>query len=214
LPAAPSAPEPSSYDGELAALQKRAEAHAEPTPTEPNPAPSTPAPKDPKGVKQPSSSSTTTATPAKAPPAPSAPAAEPPAPTPAPAPAPAPTPAPAPKAKLVVPTSAHVHVAVPAGLQTLLDQDLRMQPWVNRVMAILDDCYAAERAKDATAQGAITVKVTMHLNARPDADVLSLPPALSGVVACATGKLLRAERMPLFTGPEGQTHQVAVHFAR
>jgi hypothetical protein len=52
----------------------------------------------------------------------------------------------------------------------------------------------------------------MHANARPDADIASLPPALSGVVACGTSKLMRAGRMPLRTGKEGEKHAVSVKF--
>jgi hypothetical protein len=114
----------------------------------------------------------------------------------------------------MLPSTRHVHVAVPSRLQGLLDADPRMQPWVERVVAIIDRCYEAERSKNSMANGTIRVKVTMHQNARPDADVLALPPALSGVVACATGELLRTPRMPLFTGPEAEGHEVAVHFAR
>jgi hypothetical protein len=57
------------------------------------------------------------------------------------------------------------------------------------------------------------IAITMHVNARPDPDVKSVPAQLGGVVACATPELMRA-RPPLFTGPEGERHTVTVRFSR
>jgi hypothetical protein len=83
-----------------------------------------------------------------------------------------------------------------------------MQPWVQKVIAVADRCYAS---KGGGADASIVVDVTMHENARPDADIRSLPPGLAGVVACATGDLMRT-KMPLFTGPEGQRHTLKIKF--
>ena len=89
-----------------------------------------------------------------------------------------------------------------------------MQPWINNVMRIIERCYERERSSNSAAEGAISVAITMHANARPDADVGALPPQLAGVFACASGDLMRTPRMPLFTGPEGQRHTLTVRFAR
>ena len=107
-----------------------------------------------------------------------------------------------------MPHTDHVSIDVPAGMQALLDDDDRMQPWVNKVIPVADRCYAS---KGGGANASIVVDVTMHENARPDADIRSLPPALAGVVACATGDLMRT-KMPLFTGPEGQRHTLKIKF--
>lgn len=129
------------------------------------------------------------------------------APTPAPARAPIPPPT-APVAKKVsVPRTEHVHVELPAGLQRDLDADPRMQSWVDRVIAIADGCHGNNRA----ARGSIEATLTMHENARPDADIRSLPGPLSGIVACATGSLMRI-KMPLFTGQEGTRYDVRLVF--
>jgi len=146
-------------------------------------------------------------------------ASKPAAPTPAPAPAtpapstPAPsTPAPsAPKGKVKIPSTANVRVDIPSGLQAALDLDPRMQPWANSVIQVIDSCYTKELKSNASAAGVIAVRITMHSESRPDADVKSLPPALSGVVACATGGLMRT-KMPLFTGKEGEKHDVNIRF--
>ncbi|HKP64085.1 MAG TPA: hypothetical protein VJV78_45430 [Polyangiales bacterium] len=124
-----------------------------------------------------------------------------------------PTPAPAPKpaTRVNIPNTEHVRVEVPAGLQAWLDKDTRMQPWLAKVMKVIDDCYAGVRADNPSAAGTISFRVTMHENARPDPDIQSLPGPLSGVVACATGQLMRA-RMPLFTGREGDSYVVHVKF--
>lgn len=140
--------------------------------------------------------------------APEAPAKSAPEPAPARAPqTPPPTPAkPAPE-KVRVPSTAHVRVDIPAGLQTQLDRDPRMQPWSNQVIAIIDRCYqGTTRVADS-----IEVRVTLHENERPDADILRLPPSLTQVVSCATGSLMRV-KMPLFTGPEGARHTVRIQF--
>jgi hypothetical protein len=81
------------------------------------------------------------------------------------------------------------------------------------VIGVIDRCYASERGRAPEAAGAIQIAVTMHVNARPDADVKSVPAQLGGVVACATPELMRA-RPPLFTGPEGERHTVTVRFSR
>ena len=122
-----------------------------------------------------------------------------------------PAPAPKPATRVAVPNTEHVRVEVPAGLQAWLDKDTRMQPWLGKVMKVIDDCYASVRARDASATGTITFRVTMHENARPDPEIESLPGALSSVVACATGQLMRT-RMPLFTGTEGESYVVRVRF--
>jgi hypothetical protein len=110
-----------------------------------------------------------------------------------------------------VPNTSRVHVEVPPGLQRWLDADTRMQPWLNKVIPVIDGCYGKVLNDNANAHGAITFRVTMHENARPDPDIQSLPGELSGVVACATGQLMRA-RMPLFTGTEGESYVVRVKF--
>jgi hypothetical protein len=114
-------------------------------------------------------------------------------------------------AKVEVPRTSHVHVDVPKGLQAWLDADTRMQPWVTQVMNVAERCYAGVRASDAQAAGVIVVVITMHKDERPDADIKALPPQLSGVVACATGDLMRTH-MPLFTGAEGDKQTVRIHF--
>lgn len=86
-----------------------------------------------------------------------------------------------------------------------------MQPWLNKVIPVIDRCYGNVLADNANASGVITFRVTMHKDARPDPDIQSLPGQLSGVVACATGQLMRT-RMPLFTGTEGESYTVRVRF--
>jgi len=112
---------------------------------------------------------------------------------------------------VVIPRTAHVHIDVSKGLQAWLDADTRMQPWVNQVMSVADRCYANVRSQNADTKGVIVVRVTMHKDDRPDADIESLPPQLSGVVACATGDLMRTH-MPLFTGTEGDKQSVRIGF--
>lgn len=114
---------------------------------------------------------------------------------------------------VAIPRSEHVSADIPAGLQKLLNNDSRMQPWVNTVMKVADSCYATQRESSESAAGVITIEVTMHPNARPDAEIKSLPPQLSGMVACATGGLMHA-RMPLFTGPEGEHYTIRIQFKR
>lgn len=121
------------------------------------------------------------------------------------------TPAPAAakaKAKVNVPSTAHVHIEVPPGLQAELDRDPRMQPWANQVVSVIDRC-CADTAKTSAVSGTIEVQITMHENQRPDADIKKLPPALTPIVGCATGGLMRA-KMPLFTGAEGAHHVVRI----
>jgi hypothetical protein len=144
------------------------------------------------------------------------------APTPAPAkPAPAPakappvvasTPKPEVASKVSVPKTTHVQIDLPAGLQADLNHDPRMQPWVNQVVTTIDRCYGSESKGNTKLSGTIEVLVTMHENARPDADIKQLPPALSPIVACATGGLMRA-KMPLFTGAEGSRYTVRLRFS-
>jgi hypothetical protein len=123
-------------------------------------------------------------------------------------PAPA-APAAAPKAagKVTIPRTAHVRAEVPAGLQRDLDADPRMQSWLNRVFAVIDDCHA----RDRSVRGTVEALLTMHENERPDADLRALPPALTALVACSTGALMRV-KMPLFTGGEGTRYTVKIVF--
>jgi hypothetical protein len=113
---------------------------------------------------------------------------------------------------VVVPSTDNVRVQVPRGLQALLDADPRMQPWLTKVIGVIDRCYASERGRASDAAGTIEIAISMHVNARPDVDVKSVPAQLGGVVACATPELMRA-RPPLFTGPEGERHVVRVQFS-
>jgi hypothetical protein len=173
--------------------QPKAESHASSAkpikPARPTEAPSTSPPR-------------ATVTPA----APTAPPA-PPAPSPPVAVAPVPAAPAAARGKVVVPRTANVHIDYPAGLQADLDADPRMQAWVDKVIAVIDGCHA----KNRSAKGTIATRITMHENDRPDADILSLPGALSSVVACATGSLMRI-KMPLFTGREGTRYDVRIAF--
>lgn len=118
---------------------------------------------------------------------------------------------PTPKASVVVPHTDHVRVEVPAGLQHWLDEDDRMRPWLGKAVSVADSCYASERADDPSTSGVIALQVTMHENARPSGRVSSVSPAVSGIVMCATTRMLGV-KMPLFTGKEGDTHTVRVHF--
>lgn len=111
------------------------------------------------------------------------------------------------KGKVSIPRTAHVSIDVPTGLQADLDKDPRMQPWANQVVSVIDKCHA----QNATAQGTIEVLITMHENARPNADIKKLPGALSPIVACATSGLMRT-KMPLFTGSEGTRYTVKINF--
>ncbi len=113
--------------------------------------------------------------------------------------------------KVTIPNTANVKIEVPAGLQQALNADTRMQAWLNQVVKVIDSCYATERKKSASAAGVIVARITMHSESRPDADIKSLPSALSGVVACATGSLMRI-KMPLFTAKEGESHTVNIRF--
>ena len=107
------------------------------------------------------------------------------------APAPEPQPVAAPKrATVQVPSTDHVRVDVPAGLQGWLDADDRMRPWLGKAIAVADSCYAKVRADNPSASGEIAVQVTMHENARPSGRVASASPAVSGITMCATTRLL------------------------
>lgn len=140
------------------------------------------------------------------------PAPEVPAPAHVPAPAPpAAAPLSAPVHKVIVPHTEKVRVQVPSGLQSILDADPRMQPWLNQVMKVVDGCFASEQQRDAAAAGLVVVDIAMHKNARPDADIRVLPASLRGVVGCATGSLMRL-RMPLFTSNEGDRFTLRVQF--
>lgn len=137
-------------------------------------------------------------------------------PTPAPSPEPAKdkaTAKPLPATKVVVPSTDHVRVAVPKGLQAALDGDPRMQPWVKQVIAAADKCYANELKKNPLAAGVIEVRVTMHSEARPDAEPKKIPVVLTDVTMCVTIALTHM-KMPLFTGKEGERHTVKVHFTK
>lgn len=121
-------------------------------------------------------------------------------------------PAPAkPKVTVTVPRTDHVHVEVPTGLQHWLDEDDRMRPWLSKAVNVADSCYANERTDDPSVSGAISLVVTMHENARPSGKVGSVSPGLSGIVMCATTRMLGV-KMPLFTGSEGETYTVRVRF--
>jgi hypothetical protein len=104
-----------------------------------------------------------------------------------------------------------VHVEVPAGLQHWLDEDDRMRPWLSKAVNVADACYAEERADNPAAAGAIAVQVTMHENARPSGKVGSVSPGIGGIVMCATTRMLGV-KMPLFTGKEGESYTLRVHF--
>jgi hypothetical protein len=136
--------------------------------------------------------------------------------------APVVTPPPAPVAQPVaaapervtvqVPSTDHVRVDVPAGLQGWLDADDRMRPWLGKAIAVADSCYAKLRADNPAAAGEIAVQITMHENARPSGRLASAAPAVSGITICATTRLLGV-KMPLFTGREGETYTVRVRFS-
>lgn len=175
-------------------------------PKSPAPKPATQAPAKPLEIAKPD--------PAPAP-KPVPPVASPAAPTPTPTPTPVEVAKPAgsaprPVTKVTLPNLKHVKVSMPARVQELLDADPRMQPWLNVTLETIEDCYKGVLATDPSASGTIKFVLEMHANARPDADITSLPPQLSGVVACGTGKLMRTRRMPLFTGKEGEKHSVSV----
>ena len=74
-----------------------------------------------------------------------------------------------------MPHTDHVHIDVPKGLQHWLDADTRMQPWVNKVVSVADGCYERGAQGQPKAAGVDPVKITMHENERPDADVGSVP---------------------------------------
>lgn len=109
--------------------------------------------------------------------------------------------------KVVVPSTAHVRAEIPSGLQADLDADPRMQAWLDRAISLIDGCHA----QAGQPQGIVQATLTMHEEARPSADLGALPPMLGGVVACATGALMRI-KMPLFTGREGTRYTVRMHF--
>ena len=116
-----------------------------------------------------------------------------------------------PKPKTKIASTKNVRVSVDAGMQKLLDADPRMEKWITSVIGVADKCYADIRSSKPDAQGAVKVRVTMHANERPSPDIRSLPSQLSSLVVCATGKLM-SKKMPLFTGPEGEKHDITIHF--
>src|SRR5262249_11781694 len=114
-------------------------------------------------------------------------------------------------AKVAVPSTAHLHVDVPSGLQHWLDEDDRMRPWLDKAIAATDGCYAELRAKDPQAAGTVEFAVTMHKDARPTASVTTIPAPLKSLVLCVTSRLWSI-KMPLFTGSEGARYSVKAHF--
>jgi hypothetical protein len=115
------------------------------------------------------------------------------------------------KGSVTVPSTDHVRIEFPSGLQADLDHDPRMQPWVNQVVSAIDKCYAPLR--DAGAAGVIEVGVVMHENERPSATPQKLPTALTPMLACATGSLMRT-KMPLFTGKEGTRYTLKIRLSK
>lgn len=122
-----------------------------------------------------------------------------------------PAPVAAPKSRVEVPSTAHVRVEVPAGLQHWLDEDDRMRPWLGKAIAAADGCYVELRSSEPAAAGTIEVSVTMHENARPTASVASMPAALKSLTMCLTRRLWSV-KMPLFTGNEGERYLVRARF--
>lgn len=229
LPRGVSAPQPDDRDPEApaAALKPAAPTAAAPKPSSPGsaaaaskPSPSSPGSPKPSTVVE-ASAKPKPATPFSAKPAlaQSKPAAPKPAvmPTPSVPPEPiaapaAPAPPPPPKKVSVnVPQTDHVRVEVPSGLQHWLDEDDRMRPWLGKAMNVADSCYAKVRADNPGASGEIAFVVTMHENARPSGKVSSVSSPISGIVMCATTRLLGV-KMPLFTGKEGESYTVRVRF--
>jgi len=123
------------------------------------------------------------------------------------------TPAPAREAKgsVRVPQSEHVRIELPSGLQADLDHDPRMQPWVNKAVSAIERCYAPLR--DAGTSGVIEVRLVMHENERPSAEPGKLPTALTPMLACVTGDMMRT-KMPLFTGKEGTRYTLKIRLAK
>jgi hypothetical protein len=115
------------------------------------------------------------------------------------------------KGSVRIPESAHVQFELPAGLQADLDHDPRMQAWVNKAVSAIERCYAPLR--DAGVAGVIEVRLVMHENERPSAEPGKLPSALTPMVACVTGDLLRV-KMPLFTGKEGTRYTLKIRLAK
>lgn len=202
LPVVPAQPPADEPDSELApSAQEERTRPAKSSPATPSPSRAAKAsPSAPKAADKPAKASAPR--PADEPAKASAPAASAPPPVAASKPVPAPK-----KTRVIVPSTAHVRAELPAGLQQDLDEDPRMQSWLDRVIAIADGCHAQARGN----RGTIEAVITMHENSRPDADVRSVPSQLGGVVACATGALLRT-KMPLFTGREGARYVVRLHF--
>jgi hypothetical protein len=159
--------------------------------------------KKPQAIATVPDSPTPVAAPAAEPPAVEPPAAEPPVPS-------AARPPEHSSAKVDVPSSSHVTVDVPEGLQGWLDADQRMRPWLAKAIAAADGCYVDQLHNDARLAGVVTFSLTMHQNARPTARVISLPAAFQGMVLCVTSNLI-GEKMPLFTGKEGERYTVSVH---
>jgi hypothetical protein len=112
---------------------------------------------------------------------------------------------------VLVPSTDHVHIDVPAGLQADLDHDPRMQAWVERAVSAVDRCYGSLR--EAGVSGTVEVTLVMHENERPSAQPTQLPTALTPMLACLTGSLMQV-KMPLFTGKEGTRYALKVRLSR
>jgi hypothetical protein len=115
-------------------------------------------------------------------------------------------------AQVTVPSTDHVHVEIPTGLQGWLNADDRMRPRLSRAVSVVDACYAELRSSDPNASGTATFNLTMHENARPSASVGSLPSPLQPLLLCVTARLIGV-KMPLFTGDEGAAYTVRVRFS-
>jgi hypothetical protein len=224
LPRGVSAPQPDEREPEVAVAPKPSSPSAKPTAPSPAAAPkpsappsaaevsSKPKPAPAAFVKKPAAPFGATpahaqSKPAAPKPPPAPPALVPPEPIAAPV-APAPPPK---KVSVNVPQTDHVRVEVPTGLQHWLDEDDRMRPWLGKAVDVADSCYSKVRADNPGASGEIAFVVTMHENARPSGKVSSVSSPISGIVMCATTRLLGV-KMPLFTGREGESHTVRVRF--
>jgi len=110
-----------------------------------------------------------------------------------------------------MPSSAHVRIEAPKGLEADLAKDTRMKPWLQKSVAAATKCYEVEAKTTPKLTGTIEVGIVMHENDRPDAAIKKLPPQLSGVFACVSGAMMKS-RMPLFVGKEGQKYTAKVVF--
>lgn len=110
--------------------------------------------------------------------------------------------------KATLPQTTHVRFEIDPGMQKLLDADSRMVDWVKRILPVIDTCY---REQAFHGSGVIRVAVTVHANKGPDTAIQSLPAVLASLLPCATTRLMTV-RPPLFTGPEGEKHNVGIRF--